>query len=95
MNPEVGMIVSSIMYGLSNSVLFPLLLLIPEEMGMYASPGQTSNFMLFSFMGEGTLSVFAGYLMKLVSNDCLFYSIGFINLLGLLMHLYALKKLQE
>ena len=94
-SPEVGLIISSIIYGLSNSVLFPLLLLIPGEMGMQASPSQNSNFLLFSFLGEGTLSVFAGYLMKLVSNDCLFYWMGFINLLGFFMHFYALQKLQK
>lgn len=57
------------------------------------SAGQNSNFMLLASLGEGTLSVVVGYLMKFFSYNWFFYSMGLMNLGALLMFGWVLKTL--
>lgn len=49
--------------------------------------------MLLSFMGEGTLAVFVGEVMKMLSYNWFLYSMGIINLSAMIMHYIALKNL--
>lgn len=46
------MIFMSIMYGLCNSALFPLLLTVPEEFGFKLTMNETSTFIIWSFQGK-------------------------------------------
>ena len=62
-SPEIGLIATAIIFGLSNSVLFPLLLIVPDEFNLGVTPSQNSNFLLFAALGEGTLAVLVGELM--------------------------------
>lgn len=83
------------MFGLSNSALFPLLLILPDQFHLGVTPGQNSNFMLLASIGDGTMTVLVGSLMKTFSYNWFLYSMGLINFLALIMHHVTLKHLEE
>lgn len=75
------MIFMSIMYGLCNSALFPLLLTVPEEFGFKLTMNETSTFIIWSFLGEGCLAVGVGKMMGLISYNWLIYSMLVMDLI--------------
>lgn len=92
---NIGMIITSLVFGLSNSVLFPLLLVIPKEYGLNVSPGQNSTFLVFASLGEGTLAVIVGELMKNISYDCFIISMGGMNFAAICMIFFIIRSLKS
>lgn len=50
-DPVFGIIVSTIFYGLSNSILFALSYTISQEFNLKLSPSQSSDFMISAALG--------------------------------------------
>ena len=78
-NSETGLVSMSILYGLCNSVLFPLLLTIPEEFGYKLSIHESTTFLIWAAIGDGCVGVVVGKMMGWFSYNWLLYSIGLMN----------------
>ena len=59
---------SSILFGISLSMVFPLLLSIPHEFEIYFTAEQISNILIGITISTGTLSPLTGLLMKIEPN---------------------------
>jgi fucose permease len=63
----------SILYGISLSQLFPLLISVSSEFNLHITGGQVSNMMIATTVSSGVFSSLTGVLMKL-DLDMFFYS---------------------
>ena len=79
-NPIFGIVFMSLIYGLCGSVMFPLLLTIPEEFGFKFSVSEGSTFITWASLGEGCLAVLVGKMMGWISHEMLIYSILVFNI---------------
>ena len=88
-----GTILSAILYGISNSVLFALCYTLCKEFNMKLKPSQGSDFMLSASLGDGTVVGFAGYMISVFGPDALFYSMGIFNFLIWCLAVMVVRKL--
>ena len=83
-NAVIGLIIASVLLGMTDSITFPQTLTYPSEYNYMLTQTNNSIFILCSAIGDGVIAFFAGILMK--SNpDILFYEMGGINLLLVLL----------
>ena len=93
-SPSFGMILSSVLYGMSNSVLFALCFTISQEFNLRLQPTHGSNFVFAAALGDGTLVGFVGFLIKSFGSDLLYYSMAIFNLIILLLAITVVTKLK-
>lgn len=64
-NAELGLLFFSIIFGLCQWVLFPLLLTIPSEFGFKLTMTDSSTVFIFGSLGEGVVALLVGKTMEL------------------------------
>lgn len=91
---EVGIIFMTLTYGLCASVLFPLLLTIPEEFGYKLRVEDSSFFIIWAALGEGLLAVVTGKIMDFFSYDWLIYCILMFNVAIYMLNNYNTSSMK-
>jgi hypothetical protein len=90
---SISAYLSSIMYGITLTMIFPLLLSIPLEFGLYLTDGQISNIMIWVTLATG-VSALTGGLMKIGGDAYVWSLLGWsVVLFGLL--LWVMWKLKD
>jgi len=64
---------SAVMFGFGLSGVYPLLFAAPSEYGYELTAKQTSGFMFWTSIGEGTTATIIGYMMEWFTNNVLFF----------------------
>ena len=83
-NAVIGLIIASVLLGMTDSITFPQTLTFPSEYNYMLTPTNNSTFMLCAAIGDGVIAFVAGILMRF-NPDMLFYEMGAINLLLVLL----------
>lgn len=82
---SISAYLSTILYGITLTMIFPILLSIPLEFGLYLTDGQISNFMIWVTLATG-LSSLTGELMKMGIDAYIFSLLGWsVVLFGVLV----------
>ena len=76
---------SSILFGLSMSSMYPLLFVMNDEFGMRLSESQALNMSSAGVISEGIITSFVGYLMNRYHIDFLFISLLILALILLII----------
>jgi len=82
------------LFGICTSSFYGLILALPSEYGIQLTARQNGILMIYGSLGEGTLSMFMGYLIKWISYNMLFYMM-FLMVLGLYFTFNYFIKLAE
>lgn len=77
---ELGLVLMSLLYGLSTSVLFPLLMTIPEEFGYKLTVEEITVFVIWASIGQGSIGLVVGKFMEWFSYNWLLYSMCLMNI---------------
>lgn len=91
-SPEIGIVIGSVLFGMTNSILFPQNLTIAHEYGYKTTSSINSSFLMGSSIGDGTVPMFIGLMMK-IQTDMLFYGMGIVNALLLVLLLITIRNL--
>ena len=87
--------ISSILYGITLSMIFPLILSIPHEFGLHFTDSQISNIMIWVTLEMG-LSAITGVLMKIDLKSYQYSLLGWsVMLFGLLVLVMKVLRDEE
>ena len=87
---EFACYLSSMLFGMSMSSIYPLILTVPIEAGLALEEHQTSNIVMVGMISEGVLTMCVGWLMKWFHVNMFFYSLIFFALMMWFIRLYSL-----
>ena len=87
---ELTCYLSSVVFGLSMSILYPLILVFPIEAGLALEDSQTSNMVMSGAIAEGILTMIVGWCMKIFHVNFFFYSLLFFSLVMWFARLFCL-----
>ena len=92
---ELACYISSMLYGLSLSSIYPLILTFPIEAGLNLEDKQISNIVMAGVISEGVLTMSVGWMMKYFHVNSLFYSLLFFAIAMWLTRLYCLHLINK
>ena len=86
---------SSFLFGLSMSLIFPLVFTYPIESGLNIEETQTANIIVAAVLGEGILTMFVGKLMETFGPNMLFWSIIVVAVVMWLLRYYSVILIEK
>lgn len=89
------MFYSCVVFGITISVMFPLLFSVPVELGFSITSDESSDIMICAALGEGVIAVIVGYFMNFFGINMLFYSILGISFILLITLIVMVKLLNN
>ena len=82
---------SSVLFGMSNSILFPQTLTLAHEYNYKVTPSISSSWMMCGSIGDGTVPMLIGLTMK-IQTDMFFYGMGIVNALLLVILIITIRN---
>ena len=83
------------MFGVSMSLLYPLILSFPIEEGLSVEDTQTSSIIMAGVISEGILTMAVGWLMEMIHENMLFYSLSLFGVAMLLVRTFCMDLIYK
>ena len=94
-NPLIGLVTISISLGLFSAPLYSLFQALPNESGFEITPKQFSSIAIAIGISEGVCTTAIGEVMSSISPEALFYSLGLMFLLILILACMSRRLLRS
>ena len=92
---ELACYLSSIMFGISMSLIYPLILSFSIEEGLSVEDTQTSNIIMAGVISEGILTMAVGWLMEAIHENMLFYSLSLFGVVMLFIRTFCMGLISQ
>ena len=87
--------ISTFLFGLSMSVIYPIVFTFPIEEGLTLLDSQSSNIITAGVISQGILTSLVGYLMQRIHINVLFVSLSVTAILMLVIRHFCLQLIQK